>query len=125
MAGDTNFFDLIERRIKLSLHTFAPARVIKFNEGKRTVDVELLFLSVDKNGDTDRYPLIEDAPVLGHRYKVDGIIKTYSPVLQTGDVVFVAFAERALDNLNGGKPFDPEYRRTHDIRDAVVLGVLF
>lgn len=151
MGKDTRFFDAFERLIKLSIHTVAPARVITYNETKRTADVELLFLSVDKEGNREKYPLIIDAPVLGMRYKVPKAIKAsitglipsqgsidgsntsvtlmedveFVPSLKKDDVVFVGFAERALDNLNGSKPFDPEYRRTHDIRDAVVLGVVF
>jgi len=150
MANDTKFIDLLERRIKLSIRTQAPARVISFDEGKQTADVELLFLSVDTDGDTDKYPVLQDVPILGMRYKiyhpipaqidglmgvhggVDGSSATihtkneieFKPFLKKNDVVFVEFAERALDNLNGATPFDPEFNRTHDQRDAVITGIL-
>lgn len=125
MANDTSFYEQFARNIKLSIHTLAPARVVSFNETKRTADIEILFMSRDEEGNVEKYPLIQGAPVLGHRYKVDGITKTFSPILQSGDVVFVGFAERAMDHLNDSKPFDPQYLRTHSIMDAVVLGVFF
>ena len=150
MANDTKFIDLLERRIKLSIRTQAPARVISFDEGKQTADVELLFLSVDTDGDADKYPVLQDVPILGMRYKIshpipaniagltgayggvdgsNGIIHTkqeieFKPFLKKNDVVFVEFAERALDHLNGTTPFDPEFNRTHDQRDAVITGIL-
>ncbi|MGM0806529.1 MAG: hypothetical protein ACQET8_17445 [Bacillota bacterium] len=111
-------------------------------------DVEILFLSRRTDGSFFQYPLIERAPVLGMRYKVkkefnasitgitvtEGSVNSSNvtikpnaeieliPSLKKGDIVFVAFAQRALDNLQS-KPFDPGTIRKHDIRDAVVLGV--
>lgn len=139
MASSTNFFDQFERYLRLSMNTFAPARVVSFDEEKRTADVELLFLMVDLDGDLDKYPLIEDVPVAGMRYRsaksykalVDGVESTINPIeeieftpfLKKDDVVWVAFAQRSLDNMKGNKPFNPEFYRTHDIKDAVVLGV--
>lgn len=114
MPSHTNFFDLLERRIKLSIHTFAPARVVSYDATKHTADVELLFLTCDMEGYLDNYPLIQEAIVLKHVGD-----------LKKDEVVFVSFAERSLDNLNGPKPFDPEYSRTHDIKDAVIVGVMW
>lgn len=125
MARDTQFVDALVRKIKLSIHTIAPARVLSYNESKHTADVELLFLSSNKDGTLKKQAPIEDVPVLGMRYKVNGAVDDYIPYLQKDDVVFVGFAERALDNMNGPKTFDPAYRRTHSKNDAVVLGVLF
>ena len=151
MASDTTFFEELIHRIKIDMHTIAPARIVSFDDVKLTADVELLFLSVDKDGDEQKYPLIKDAPVLGMRYKakksyaaqIDGLMGVhgsvdgsnaiiqpigeieYIPHLKKGDIVFVGFAERSLDNLNGAKSFNPTISRTHHIQDAVVLGVLF
>ena len=111
MGADTRFVDALEKRIKLSLHTFAPARVVKYYSTTKEADLEILFMSADKGGALSKYPLIVKAPVLKH-----------VGVINAGDVVFVAFAERAIDNLQK-QPFDPQFRRTHDLRDAVVLGV--
>lgn len=112
MANDTRFIDALSKRIRLSVHTFAPARVVRYYSGSKEADIELLFMSVDKSGATEKYPLVERAPVLKH-----------VGALSANQVVFVAFAERALDNLQS-RPFDPDAHRMHDVRDAVVLGVL-
>lgn len=112
MANDTKFIDALSRRIQLSVHTFAPARVVRYYPETKEADIELLFMVSDKSGATERYPLIERAPVLKH-----------VGALSLNNVVFVAFAERALDNLQS-RPFDPDSHRMHDVRDAVVLGVL-
>jgi hypothetical protein len=110
MGKETRFFDAFEKRIKLSIHTFAPGRVVRYYSTTKEADIELLFMSADKNGVLAKYPLIQKAPVLKH-----------VGVLSENDVVFVAFSERALDNLQN-KPFDPGTRRMHDVRDAVVIG---
>lgn len=149
MGHDTNWIDMDERRKRLSIHTNAPAKVIKFNEESLTADIELLFLVKYADGETEPYPIIEDVPVMGMRYRVrgtytarvDGLIGVhggvdgsgglitptqeieYYPSLKPGDEVWVNFAERALDNWVGNTPFDPEYNRTHDIRDAVIVGL--
>lgn len=138
MSKETNFFDLFERRIKLAIHTSGPARVLAFDEEKREADIELLFMTANSNGGLSKYPMIPSVPVMGMRYKVkteyqahiDGTSSTiqpleeieYVPFLKKGDVVFVVFAERALDNLQN-TPFDPDSMRTHDVRDAWIVGV--
>lgn len=112
MSKQARFFDQLSRSIRLAVHTSAPGRVVRYDAGKKEADIELLFLTVYKDGSTERYPLIEGAPMLKH-----------VGALSKGDIVFVAFSERALDNLQK-EPFDPDASRMHDIRDAVVLGVL-
>lgn len=128
MAKDTNFFDMMERRLKLGLHTSGPAKVIAFDEDNLTADIELLHMTKDGDGDLESYPLIMDAPVLGAKFKAknaNGDIVEYIPFLEPGDQVYVCFAERAIDNWEGPNKFDPDYMRTHDIRDAVIVGVRF
>ncbi|WP_446662945.1 Gp138 family membrane-puncturing spike protein [Geobacillus sp. CCR] len=124
MAKDTKFLDAFARQIKLSIHTIAPAKVVRFHEEKRTADIQLLFMTVYADGTKEAYGMLEDVPVMFQRFKVDsGSPATYMPYLQPGDIVVVGFAERALDNLTD-RPFDPEYHRTHSVQDAIVLGVL-
>lgn len=110
MTKQTEFFRAFEKRIRLNIHTFLPARVVRFYPATMEADLELLFTQIDNDGQSDRYPLIERAPVLKH-----------VGLLSSGAVVFVAIAERALDNLQS-RPFDPESSRMHDLRDAVVIG---
>lgn len=112
MAKSTKFFAEYKRSILLGIHTTAPARVVEYHAGDKEADIELLFMTAYLDGSTERYPLIEGAPVLKH-----------VGALSKGDVVFVAFSERALDNLQK-TPFDPDATRMHDVKDAVILGVL-
>lgn len=112
MAIETKFIDALTQRIRLQVHTGAPARVVKYHADTKEADIQLLFLVVEKNGQSESYPLIERAPVLKH----------VGP-LAMGNIVYVAFAERALDNLQN-VPFDPDAHRMHDVRDAIVLGVI-
>lgn len=141
MANDTKFLDAFARQIKLSIHTMAPAKVVKYNENKQRADIQLLFMTVYADGTKEPYRLLEDVPVMFQRFKlnkgqsftaiINGVSQTvqveqdlvYTPFLRAGDIVWVGFAERALDNLTN-KPFDPEFHRTHSVQDAVVLGVL-
>jgi hypothetical protein len=141
MAKDTKFLDAFARQIKLSIHTIAPAKVVRFKENERKADIQLLFMTVYADGTKEPYGMIEDVPVLYQRFKlnkgqsfaakINGVTQmvqieqdlVYTPFLRAGDIVLVGFAERALDNLTN-RPFDPEFHRTHDVQDAVVLGVL-
>jgi len=141
MAKDTKFLDAFARQIKLSIHTIAPAKVVRFKENKRKADIQLLFMTVYADGTKEPYGMIEDVPVLYQRFKLNrgeyfpakingetNMIQVeqdlvFTPFLRAGDIVLVGFAERALDNLTN-KPFDPEFHRTHDVQDAVILGVL-
>lgn len=146
MSTTTQGLKAVMHNIKMSIHTFAPAKVISFDEAKQEANIELLFMQVASTGKTTKYPMIVGVPVLGMRYKVDeypAIIKdlkdedgpvdgsaakikpekeiVYKPFLKPDDIVFVAFAERALDNLQK-KPFNPEFHRMFDIQDAVIYG---
>lgn len=148
MGIQTQTIDNLIKHIKLSIHTGMPARVVAYNEAKREADIELLFMQVDVYGNEVKYPLIVGVPVMGMRYKVkqsfsaevgglkyvgnavDGGAATIKPTeeielvpsLRKDDVVWVSFAERALDNLTK-QPFNPEFKRMFDVRDAVVLGI--
>lgn len=146
MSESTKLFDGFARHIKLSIHTFAPARIISYDKAKQEAVIELLFKSVDRDGNAESYPPIEKVPVLGMRYElassgvnisgllangtnVNGANATLSsreplvmiPSFKPNDIVFVAFADRALDNLQN-KPFDPDSHRTHSLVDAVIIG---
>lgn len=141
MAKDTKFLDAFARQIKLSIHTIAPAKVVKYDENKQKADIQLLFMTVYSDGTKEPYKLLEGVPVMFQRFKlnkgqsftavINGVSQTvqieqdlvYAPFLRAGDIVVVGFAERALDNL-ANRPFDPEYHRTHSVQDAIVLGVL-
>lgn len=146
MSTQTQGMKAVMHHLKMSIHTFAPATVISFNEAKQEADIELLFMQLDGSGRTTKYPMIVGVPVLGMRYKIDEYPATinglkdedgpvdgsaatikpkreivYKPFLKKEDTVFVAFAERALDNLQK-KPFNPEFHRMFNVQDAVIIG---
>lgn len=130
MSAETNYTDMILHLTKLTLHTYAPAKVLEFYESEQAADIELLFMSADRAGSLMKYPIILRAPVQGMRYKIkDPTLAPdkeldFVPFLKPGDIVTVAFAERAIDNLQK-IPFNPEFRRTHNIKDAIITGILF
>jgi len=86
-----------------NLHTAMPCEVEKYDEEKELSDLQPLFQR-KKLGVTMGYPLIEKVPKLKH----------VEP-LEEGDIVLVVFAERALDFVG---------ERRHDLRDAVIIGVM-
>ena len=112
MSKQSKFFDEFSRAVRLAVHTGAPAKVVKYDAGKKEADIELLFMTAYKDGTKEKYPLIEGAPVLKH-----------VGALSKNDIVYVSFAERALDNLQD-EAFDPDASRMHDIKDAVIIGVM-
>jgi Phage protein Gp138 N-terminal domain len=106
----------------LELHTAMPAKIINVYENE--ADIQPLFMTVDVNGDVERYPLVLSVPWIKHRFKVNGETQVYEPVYEKGDLVLVVFAERALDHFVSDKPFDPEFHRHHDLNDAIIVGLL-
>jgi len=86
-----------------NLHTAMPCEVIEYHEDENVADIKPNFAR-KKGGEITEYPLIEKVPILRHVGKVS-----------EGDTVFVIFAERALDHVGD---------RRHDLRDAVIIGVM-
>jgi len=110
MSAESRAFDALKQQILLSINTFMPCRVLSYNSCAKTCEVEPLFMNMDRFGNVDKQPPIIEVPVLSH---VGTLIKN--------DMVFVAFAQRALDNLQN-KPFNPESTRMFHLTDAVVIG---
>ncbi|PAE96783.1 Gp138 family membrane-puncturing spike protein [Shouchella clausii] len=110
---DAKFFERFASTICLGIHTTAPARVLSYDADKGTADIKLLFKRKGTDGKTKEYSPILSAPVMKH----------CDPDIKTGSLVFVSFAERALDNLVNNQTFDPDSNRMHSINDAVVMGV--
>ncbi|MFB6475781.1 Gp138 family membrane-puncturing spike protein [Paenibacillus glucanolyticus] len=115
---------LIEEKL-LNLHTGMPCKVISFDDSSMRAIVQPLFMTKEMGASPEALPLIQDVPVLKHRFKVDGgQPQVYEPVYEAGDIVFVAFAQRALDDALGGQMVYPDFNRRHDLNDAVILGVI-
>lgn len=110
MANDDKFFSQLIREIGLHLFVAAPARVLKVYPDY-TADIKPLFKTQDEQGNIEEHSPVLLAPVLQH-------VGTLLP----GDVVWVNFADRSLDNMNRGQTFDPGFTRIHSMNDAVVVG---
>ncbi|PYE52488.1 hypothetical protein HUB98_26530 [Paenibacillus barcinonensis] len=100
------------------IHCGTPCKVIKFDEGTCTADVQPLIRTT-----SDDPAMILNVQALGHRYKVDGVEKEYKPSLHPGDVVMVQFADNEIRNAMTGSVASPDTARTHDRNDAVIVGV--
>ncbi|MEB2275861.1 hypothetical protein LAV82_17765 [Bacillus sp. ILBB4] len=106
MANDTNFFLNFAQAIKANIHVAAPARVTDVHGS--TADIKPLF---KENG--EEHALVLDAYILEH--------VEYNRPIAVGDMVYVSFADYALDYL-GSEPFDPQFSRMHSMNDAVIVG---
>lgn len=106
MAEDTNFFERFAAQIGAQLHVAAPARVIN-TYGSTSADVQTLYKTEEGDGH-----FILAAPILKH---VGSVLK--------GDVVYVSFADRSLDHMNGNKSFEPAFSGHHRVIDGVIIGV--
>lgn len=111
MAKDDKFFSELIREIGIHLFVAAPARVIKVN-GNHSADIKPLYKTKDDTGTIEEHPSILEAPILKH-----------VGIVNPGDVVWVNFGDRALDNMSGNYSFDPGFTRLHSINDAVIVGI--
>lgn len=112
---------LIEAFVSRSMsnvHVGLPCRVISFNESTCRADVQPLIRS-----GADEPAVIQNVPALGRKKKVGNVIETENPFYEKGDIVFVVCADREIKNTLSGKVSSPDSSRTHDINDAVIVGV--
>lgn len=150
MPKSTNAMGTIMQNIKMQIHTNAVASVVTYYEDTQEADIQPLFMMCSHGGELTKLAMINRVPVAGMRYKINHIIPSiitglvgvhggvdgggaaieipgeieFTPSLHPGDIVVVAFAERAMDNLTT-EPFDPDSTRTHHIQDAMITGILF
>lgn len=105
-------------RAMSGVHVGLPCRVITFNESTCRANVQPL---IRTGGDEPA--VIQNVPALGRKRKVGDIIETENPFYEKDDIVFVVCADREIKNTLGGKVAAPDSSRTHDINDAVIVGV--
>lgn len=102
------------------------ATVISYDKAKHTADVQP---QVDDAGGQDDVGIINDCPVLYQCYAIDelreelGKSAAQRTTMKTGATVYIVFNDRDLDNFNGNGKYTKASDRTHDINDAVVVGV--
>jgi len=110
MSAESRFYQSFRDSMLRSINTFQPCRVISYDDAKKLCEVEPLFMSVDEAGNTQKQAVLIMVPVL-----------THVGALKENDLVFCAFAQRALDHLQI-KPFNPQSTRMFALTDAVVIG---
>ena len=115
---------LIEERIA-NLHTCMPCKVLSYNESSGTADVVPLFMRKYIDNPPQKYTPITSVPVLKRKYRdASGAISVEEVIYEKGDIVVVIFAERAIDNVLSGNIADPKFNRKHDLKDAIIIGLL-
>lgn len=93
-------------------------RVLAYNMATCKATVQPLI----RTGQDDPAP-IQSVIALGQRIEVDGTEQSYKPVLRTGDVVFVVFADYEIKNGLTGSVSSPDTARQHDKNDGVIVGI--
>jgi hypothetical protein len=115
------------RQNLLHLHTAMPARIVGYDETRRRATIQPLHMTKEAGRPPRELPVVQNVPVISWRLRVDGgESREYVPDYRPGDIVFVAFSERALDTVlaGGGRPVLPDSTRHHSLNDAVILGRL-
>lgn len=105
-------------------HQGLPGRVLAFDDGAKTVDVQPTLkravLVEDEGPSLVSRPMISRVPVLYPAFGPWSIVGSLVP----GDEVFLAFCDRSLDAWKEGQPgqdVDPRDTRRHDLSDAVAI----
>lgn len=113
----------IEGRLA-EVHTGLPAKVVSFDPSTQSCSVQPLLVRVtrDENGTliSMRIPVLTNVPIV---YPTFGTWSITGP-LAVDDIVFLAFAERSLDNwLDAEKGLEviPRPSHKHDLSDAIAI----
>ncbi|MBW7452434.1 Gp138 family membrane-puncturing spike protein [Paenibacillus sepulcri] len=101
-----------------ALNVAIPCRVMAFDTSTCKATVQPLIRSGSANP-----ALIQSVPALGQRLSVGGVEQVYRPALHVGDTVLVVCADREIKNALSGQMANPDSGRTHNINDAVIVGV--
>jgi hypothetical protein len=154
MSNSINFFKGLITESIMNLHTAMPCKVLNYDESSRRAKIQPLFMMKEIGEEPEALKPIENVPVLYQRYKLNNnepisvetdtgehsqyqgsgahnhnsLTYTQSvemvPDLRSGDVVLAVFCQRAIDGVLDGKIAYPDASRTHDVHDAVIVGVI-
>ena len=106
----TQIFDSGLLSFEAGVHTALPAKVLKFNAGDNTVQVELMINELKRDGASVPLPPIDDVPV---------VITT---PIRKGDHGLCVFAERCIDGwFASAAKSEPLDFRLHDYSDGFFL----
>lgn len=114
----SKLIDGFVNRAMAGVHVAIPCRVVTFDEATCRADVQPLI----RTGD-DAPAVIQNVPSLGRKRKIGPEVEIEKPFYETGDVVYVVCADREIKNTLSGQVATPDSARTHDINDAVIVGV--
>ncbi len=114
----TQIFDSGLLSFEAGVHTALPAKVLKFNAGDNTVQVELMINELKRDGVSVPLPPIDDVPVQFFRGG-DFVITT---PIRKGDHGLCVFAERCIDGwFASASKSEPLDFRLHDYSDGFFL----
>lgn len=100
------------------IHTALPAKVLKFNAGDNTVQVELMINELKRDGASVVLPPLDDVPVQFFR---GGDFVITMPI-KAGDHGLCVFAERCIDGwFASASKNEPLDFRMHDYSDGFFL----
>lgn len=107
------------KNINVGINVGEFAEVNSFDKTKKLADITPL---INDKGGIDEAVKINQCPVLNNALMKldDKNYYVYDP-LKKGDVVFIVFSNRNLDNFEGGK-YAKDTERMHSINDAVIIG---
>ncbi|WP_105956177.1 Gp138 family membrane-puncturing spike protein [Apilactobacillus quenuiae] len=107
------------KNINFGINVGEFAEVNSFDNSKKLADVTPL---IDDKGGIDESVKINQCPVLNNALmKLNNKnCYVYDP-LKKGEVVFIVFSNRNLDDFHGGK-YTKDSERMHSINDAVIIG---
>ena len=107
-----------DQKLAESICVAATVKVIAFDKGKMTVNVQPLSKHLE-HGKFESQPPILQVPVACTR--CGGFI--FRPWIKVGDVGLVVYLDHDLDStVTGGKEADPLTERNHATSDAVFIG---
>lgn len=114
------------------IHTTFPAKVIKFDENKKSCTLQPLYQTViTETQEKVDYPQLVNVPVLSWRMKFKITLEEttehteeMSLILNSGDIVLCTCSEKSIDSITQGLVHSPVSKRKFDLTDALVIGII-
>ena len=131
MGAAASLLTRMMEQVQNGVKTAFPATVLSYDIGKCEAKIQPLFQTKEFNESPVTPHVLEDIPVLKHRFQAApdetelwGDTMRYRPVLKSGDVVWCQIAHRSLDGMAGGSPYYPGSARIMNTQDCVIVGVV-
>lgn len=131
MSAAASLLTRMMEQVANGVRTAFPALVLDYNIDKSEARIQPLFKTKEFNESPVTPNILEDIPVLKHRFQMApdetelwGDTMRYRPVLKSGDVVWCQIAHRSLDAMESGVPYYPGSARIMNTQDCVIVGVV-